>query len=146
MEEIKKKDNEKFTCPHSECGRKFENSKDLNLHIERRHKPKTEKSQKVAPQPNEKPTEYINYEKLILEDGTCDSIDEIEQIIITQKKLQIFEPHKQIDTEILAKVLVLSLSHNCISDIEFLQFMPNLTELNINHNNIENIWYLNGKT
>ena len=121
-----------YSCPHKNCGRKFNSEKDLSLHMERRHKKFTKIETPKLPE--------IDYEDLFLEDGIYESVDEVEELVLTHKELQIFEPQKQIDTKILGRITILSLSHNKIQDIDFLEYFLCLEELNLNNNLIENLW------
>ncbi len=124
-----------FECPNPGCGRKFASEHELQLHVDRRH-------HKSPAEGGDKPlAQKIDYEKLFLEDGMCETVDEVEEVVLTHRELKVFEPHKQIETEVLARITTLSLSHNQIQDIEFLQFFSSLRELNINNNLVENLWY-----
>ena len=127
-------------CSQPGCGRKFDTPKDLALHIERRHKTVEKQPQSADSAKDQLPK--IDYERLFLEDGIYESLEEVEQIVATNREIKVFEPQKQIDAAILANIVVLSLSHNKLQSIDFLQFFPYLKELNLNNNLIENLWYI----
>lgn len=145
MEEEKKN----ISCPHNECGRKFDTKESLMEHINRRHKIE-EQNNNDAKSPIEsfphaklqvKTVQELDYKKLILEEGDFDSIEEADRISMINKKIKVFEPHKQLDMKIMENITTMTLSYNQIEEIEFLQFFPNLIELNLNNNQIENLWY-----
>jgi len=129
-----------YDCSHPECGRRFTLQQDLTSHIERRHKAIQESKEKVMKVRIVK--KEIDYKELLLNNGMYESLEDVDQLIATNKHINIFEPHKHLDISIMSNIRVMTLSYNQIKEIEFLQFFPNLEELNINNNLIENIWFL----
>jgi len=65
---------------------------------------------------------------MFLEDGINETLDEVEELVLTHKGLEAFEPQKQIQFTILANITVLSLSNNQLQDIEFLHSFPRTSQ------------------
>ena len=65
---------------------------------------------------------------MFLEDGINETLDEVEELVLTHKGLEAFEPQKQIQSTILANITVLSLSNNQLQDIEFLHSFPRTSQ------------------
>ena len=70
----------------------------------------------------------VNYEEMFLEDGINETLDKVEELVLTHKELETFEPQKQIQSTTLANITVLSLSNNQLQHIEFLYSFPRTSQ------------------